>query len=134
MDFLITLDGQRKVTAHLPEGFTVATDQPADEGGSGSAPTPFDLYLAALGTCAGVYVEDFCTHRGIPVDRISLQQSSEFTLDANGKHHLARVTLKISLPDDFPEKYRAAVAHVAELCAVKRSILNPPEFVVSIAG
>lgn len=132
MEILITLDGKRKVTAHLPEGFTVPTDQPVDEGGDGSAPTPFDLYLTALGTCAGVYVEDFCQHRGIPVDRITLKQSAEFTIDAHGKHHLDRVVLKISLPEDFPDKYRSAVAHVAELCAVKRSILNPPEFLVQL--
>ncbi|HZV81505.1 MAG TPA: OsmC family protein, partial [Geobacteraceae bacterium] len=119
--------------AHLEDGTSVPTDQPEEEGGTGTAPTPLDLFIAALATCAGVYVEDFCNHRGIPTGNITLHQSAEFELDNEGKHRLARVSLRIDLPDDFPEKYRAAVVRVAELCAVKKIIHNPPEFHVTAA-
>ena len=128
----ITLDGGRKVTAHLNDGRQVTTDQPVAEGGTDTAPTPFDIFLASLATCAGVYVTDFCNHRNIPTDTITLTQSAEFTIDDKGKDVLAAVSLQIHLPDDFPEKYREAVVRVAELCAVKRAILNPPQFSVQL--
>lgn len=132
MDITVTLDGMRKVTAHLEDGTAVHTDQPVEDGGSGTAPTPLDLFIASLATCAGVYVEDFCNHRGIPTDRITLHQAAEFELAPDGKHRLARVSLRIDLPADFPEKYRSAVVRVAELCTVKRIILDPPEFEVTV--
>jgi len=128
MELKITLDGGKKVSAHLPDGHTVVTDQPIDGGGAGSAPSPYMVFLAAIGTCAGVYVEDFCSHRGIPTSGISLTQKAQFIEDGSGKRHLAKVLLTIHLPGDFPEKYRNAVVKAAELCAVKKAILNPPEF------
>lgn len=128
----VTLDGGRKVTAHLNDGRQVTTDQPVAEGGTDAAPTPFDIFLASLATCAGVYVTDFCKHRNIDTDKISLTQSAEYTLDDKGKHVLAAVSLTINLPDDFPEKYREAVVRVAELCAVKKAILHPPQFSVQL--
>lgn len=134
MDVTVTLDGGRKVTAHMEDGTTIPTDQPVEEGGSGTAPTPIDLFIASLATYAGVYVADFCSHRGIPTDRITLRQSAEFALDGEGRHRLAAVTLRIDLPGDFPEKYRPAVVRVAELCMVKKSILNPPEFRVTLGS
>ncbi|HIJ88187.1 MAG TPA: osmotically inducible protein OsmC [Desulfuromonadales bacterium] len=128
----ITLDGGRKVTAHLNDGRQVTTDQPVAEGGTNAAPTPFDIFLASLATCAGVYVTDFCNHRNIPTDTITLTQSADFTVDDKGKHVLAAVSLTIHLPNDFPEKYREAVVRVAELCAVKRAIVHPPQFSVQL--
>jgi uncharacterized OsmC-like protein len=128
----VTLDGGRKVTAHLNDGRQVTTDQPVAEGGTDTAPTPFDIFLASLATCAGVYVTDFCNHRKIPTDTITLTQSAEFTTDDKGKHLLSAVTLQIHLPVDFPEKYRDAVVRVAELCAVKKAILHPPQFSVRL--
>ena len=128
----VTLDGVRKVTAHLDDGRQIVTDQPVAEGGTDTAPTPFNIFLVSLATCAGVYVTDFCNHRNIPTESITLSQSAEFTLDNNGKHLLAAVSLVIHLPDDFPEKYRDAVVRVAELCAVKKAILHPPQFSVQL--
>jgi len=128
----VTLDGGRRVNAHLNDGRQVTTDQPVDEGGTDTAPTPFDIFLASLATCAGVYVTDFCNHRNIPTDTITLTQSAEFTMDDKGKHVLAAVSLQIHLPVDFPGKYREAVVRVAEFCAVKRAILHPPQFSVQL--
>ena len=133
MEFRITLDGGKKVSAHLPDGHTLLTDQPADAGGEGSAPSPYLVFLAAIGTCAGVYVEDFCSHRGIPTAGISLSQKAEFTHDEDGRRRLAKVSLTIHLPAEFPEKYRNAVVKAAELCAVKKAIMSPPDFEVSAA-
>ncbi len=128
MEIRITLDGRKKVSAHLPDGQTVETDQPTDAGGEGNAPSPYLIFLAAIGTCAGVYVEEFCSHRGIPTEALSLTQKAEFTTDGDGRRSLSKISLVIHLPAGFPEKYRNAVVKAAELCAVKKAIMNPPEF------
>ncbi len=60
----ITFPGNLKVDSTY-KGFTLHTDQPKDEGGDGTAPEPFDLFISFIGTCAGVYVLFFCRERHI---------------------------------------------------------------------
>jgi ribosomal protein S12 methylthiotransferase accessory factor len=120
----ITFEGGKVVTA-LTHGHMIRTDQPVDNGGENSAPSPFDLYLAAIGTCAGVYVKSFCDKRGIPTDRIKLVQTTEFN---NETDLPVNIKIDIQLPEDFPGKYRESVVSVAELCKVKKSIASPPVF------
>jgi putative redox protein len=126
MELKITFGGGKRVDAQV-NGSTIHTDQSAANGGEGSAPEPFTHFLASIGTCAGVYVLGFCQARGIPTDRISLTQRAEFD---EARHRLQRVRIDIHVPPDFPEKYLQAVRRAAETCAVKRAILDPPEFVL----
>lgn len=130
MDILVTFPGGKKVNAEFG-GMTVATDQPAASGGEGSSPTPFDYFLASIATCAGIYVLGFCRERDIPTEGLSLRQHAEFSDAEKGKRRLAKVSLEILLPPGFPEKYRNAVVKTAELCAVKKAILDPPDFEVA---
>ena len=65
MDMEINFPGGKQVTSTY-NGFTVTTDLPKNEGGDGTAPAPFDLFLASIGTCAGVFVVFFCDSRKIP--------------------------------------------------------------------
>lgn len=120
----ISFEGGKIVTA-LVHGHKVTTDQPVSNGGKGTAPSPFDLYLASIGTCAGVYVKSFCDNRQIPTDNIRLIQRTEFSKETGLP---ISITIDIQLPDDFPEKYKDSVIAVAELCKVKKSIANPPVF------
>jgi len=120
----ITFEGGKVVTAHT-HGHDIRTDQPLENGGSNTAPAPFDLYLASIGTCAGIYVKSFCDNRKIPTDKIKIIQKTEFSKETGLPVSL---TIDIQLPADFPEKYKASVISVAELCKVKKSIVNPPEF------
>lgn len=124
MDMQITFPGGKRVDAHY-KGFDIKTDQPAAGGGEGSAPSPFDLFLASLGTCAGFYVLSFCQERNIPTDDIHLVMRTERDPQ---KKMIGRVTIDIILPEEFPEKYLSAVRQAAGLCTVKRNIQNPPEF------
>lgn len=126
MDMTITFPGGKRVDAAF-DGFVVETDQPPSGGGEGSAPAPFSLFLASIGTCAGIYVLGFCQARNIPTDGVRLVQHNEWD---PASHRLARVRLDIELPASFPEKYREAVRRAAESCAVKKAIANPPELVV----
>ena len=72
MDMEIVFAGGKKVDA-VYKGFTVKTDQSESSGGRGSAPQPFDLFLASIGTCAGIYVLSYCQNHRIDADRIKLQ-------------------------------------------------------------
>lgn len=120
----ITFDGGKVVSAHFG-GFTVKTDQPVKGGGTESAPAPFDLYLASIGTCAGIYVKSFCDNRQILTDGIKIIQHTEFSRETGLP---IKLTIDIQLPPEFPEKYKASLINVAELCKVKKSIASPPAF------
>jgi putative redox protein len=120
----ITFDGGKVVTAHS-HGHLIKTDQPVANGGENSAPSPFELYLASIGTCAGIYVKSFCENRKIPTDKIKIIQNNEYNKESGLP---VNITLDIQLPADFPERYKAAVISAAALCKVKKSIASPPVF------
>jgi len=130
MEIRITFPGGKKVNAEMG-GIVIPTDQPVEEGGEGTAPSPFIYFLASLGTCAGIYVLSFCQQRAIDTEGLSLTQQMEFGIDESGKKRLSRLTLEIMLPPGFPEKYHNAIVKTAELCTVKKVVTDPPEFVIS---
>jgi putative redox protein len=125
-EMIITIGEGKKVDAEF-NGFTIHTDQSVHAGGEGSAPEPFTLFLASIGTCAGIYVSSFCQSRGIPTEGIRLVQSHFVKESGRG---IGKIELAIELPASFPEKYKDALISAANLCAVKKHIMNPPEFVV----
>ena len=120
----VTFPGGKRVDAEYG-GFTVRTDQPPQGGGEGSAPPPFDLFLASIATCAGIYVKGYCDSRGIGTEGLKLEMRIERDPE---KHRVARLAIEIKLPDGFPEKHKEAVIRAADLCAVKKHILSPPTF------
>lgn len=122
----ITFEGKKKIIADF-NGHRIVTDQPVRGGGEGSAPAPFDLFLASIGTCAGIYVKSFCDQRGISTEGISLEQEMKFNPQT---HLISDLEIRILLPADFPEKYKDAVINSANLCAVKRHLHNPPNMSV----
>lgn len=109
-------------------GFVVKTDQPVKYGGENSAPSPYDYFLASLGTCAGIYILGFCQERKIPTERVSLTQRLEYGKTPEGKTFIDKIVIEILVPQEFPEKYHNALVKVADQCAVKKTILNPPKF------
>lgn len=127
MNMKITFPGGLAVNAAF-KGFTVTTDQRVEHGGGATAPEPFDLFLASLGTCAGLYALRFCEQRGIGTRGLGLTLTTE--TDREGKR-LALVRLKIELPAGFPEKYSEAIIRSVDQCAVKRQIMEPPRFEVA---
>lgn len=130
MEMLINFPGGKRVTSTY-KGFTVKTDQPQSEGGDGSAPEPYDLFLSSMGTCAGVYIVYFCESRDIPTDGISMT----LRFGRNEKSHLMeKIAIEIHLPPAFPDKYSKAVIRAAEMCTVKRTLSHPPEIQVTANG
>lgn len=129
MDIKITFPGGKKVYAEI-NGMIIKTDQPKEYGGEGSAPSPFIHFLASIGTCAGIYILGFCQERNIPVENISINQKMIYIPIEDGKMKLDKIVIDISVPPDFPEKYLKAITKVADQCAVKKTIINPPDFEV----
>lgn len=122
----IIFEGGKVVTAYS-HGHIIKTDQPINSGGQDSAPSPFELFLVSIGTCAGIYVKSFCDNRKISTENIKIIQTAKFD-EETGLPTI--ITLDIKLPADFPEKYKEAVISVAELCKVKKTVANPPVFEV----
>jgi ribosomal protein S12 methylthiotransferase accessory factor len=120
----VKFPGGKKVDAEY-DGFTIRTDQPAKAGGEGSAPQPFDLFLASIATCAGIYVKGYCDARGIATDGLAMRMHVERD---EARHRVARLVMEIELPPGFPEKHRDAVIRAADQCAVKKHIFEPPQF------
>ncbi len=127
MEMTITFPGGKKVDAEV-RGHVVRTDQSTYGGGDDSAPAPYELFLASLGTCAGIYVLGFCESRGLSTEGVRLVQRHHFDPMTRG---LAKVSIDVEVPPDFPEKYHDALVRVANQCAVKKTLLNPPEIEVN---
>ena len=124
-EIVVSLPGGRRVDAQVG-GHVVRTDQPVGNGGEDTAPSPFQLFLAAIGTCAGIFVQGFCAKRGIPFEGIRIVERPRY--DEAGT--LIAVDLDIEVPPGFPEKYREALVRVADQCSVKRAIQAQPVFQV----
>jgi ribosomal protein S12 methylthiotransferase accessory factor len=127
MDMKVYFPGGKRVYADYG-GFTIETDQPARGGGDDSAPAPFDLFLASIGTCAGIYALGFMQQRGIDPTGSSIAMTSHFD-PAVGL--ITGIDLELTLPDGFPEKYREAVINAMNLCAVKKHLQQPPAFKIT---
>lgn len=119
-----------ETTAH---GHTIRTDQPERSGGEGSAPAPFDLFLASIATCAGYYALTFCQKREL--DTTGLGLTLEPVRDPE-RRRFATIRMTLKLPEGFPERYREAILRAIDQCAVKRHIVEAPEFVTEavVAG
>jgi putative redox protein len=126
MEMMIDFPGGDRVDAHFGP-FTVMTDQPKAKDDPGSAPSPFDLFLASIATCAGFYVLEFCNQRNLPTEGIRVIQRSHRN-HATGM--IENVDIEIQTPPGFPEKYLPSLIRSAELCAVKKHIEKPPVFKV----
>ncbi len=126
MDIQVSFPGGKRVAAAFG-AHAIVTDQPRELGGEDSAPAPFDLFLASLATCAGIYVLGFCQARGLATDGFAITQRND--LDPETKLP-RRIELTVKFPTDFPEKYKPAVLRAAEGCKVKKTIAAQPELVV----
>jgi len=130
MDMEIYFPGGKRVYADYG-GFTIQTDQPARSGGEGSAPAPFDLFLASIGTCAGIYALGFMQQRGIDPEGSKLIMRSHYNPTIG---LIDTIDLELKTPPGFPDKYRDAIINAMELCAVKKHLQQPPAFAVTTAA
>jgi ribosomal protein S12 methylthiotransferase accessory factor len=128
-EILISFPGGQKVSAEA-FGHIIETDQSRRAGGEGSAPEPFALFLASIGTCAGIYVLSFLQSRGLSTKGLQIRQRLHFDPTTG---LLAGVDLDIEVPDSVPEKYHAAIRRAADMCAVKKVIAAQPRFNIEVS-
>lgn len=122
MDFRIGLIGKKQVEIEI-KGFRIKTDQPIADGGDASAPSPFDLFIASIGTCAGFFIQSYCQARAISTEGLELIAHVERD---EVKHLVSKISIEIVMPSDFPEKHRLGLISAVNACTVKKHLQNPP--------
>ncbi len=123
----VSFPGGKRIDARIGD-FIVYTDQSLENGGEETAPEPFQLFLASIATCAGIYALEFCQARGISGEGMTLTMSYEWD---EKKHAIETMHIEAKLPPGFPDQYKKAVARAMDLCTVKKHIIHPPEFIIT---
>lgn len=128
-EVVVTFPENVKVNAQIND-FTIETDQPEKSGGDNSAPSPFSLFTASIATCAGYFALKFCRARKLKTEGMSLVL--KYAWDKEQKR-FPDMEIELKLPDDFPEKYKDAIIRAMDQCVVKKHILEPPSFSISVS-
>ena len=123
------LQGQ-KLQASFGE-HSIVSDQSVQAGGDAEHPEPFDYFAASMPLCAAFFMRKFCEQREISTQGMRVIQE---TTNVGDDKFQKRFSLKVVLPDGFPEKYRKALLAAANSCTVKKVIQNVPEFEIEIAN
>ena len=109
------------------DDFSVIADQPIRYKGDGSAPSPFDYFLASSALCAAYFVKVYCAARDIPTDNIRLSQNN--IVDPENRYKQI-FKIQIELPADIAEKDRQGILRSIDRCTVKKVIQTGPEFII----
>jgi ribosomal protein S12 methylthiotransferase accessory factor len=111
------------------DDFTVVADQPIRYKGDGSAPGPFDYFLASSALCAAYFVKLYCDTRSIPTDNIRLSQNN--IVDPENRYQQL-FKIQVELPADISAKDRQGILRSIERCTVKKVVQAGPEFVIEV--
>lgn len=122
----ILFPGEKRVDVRLGS-HVIHTDQPPLHGGQDAHPAPFDLFLASIGACSGIFALGFCQARGLSTEGLALHQTVTF----DEKTHLPTgIRLELTLPQGFPQKYEAPILRSIEHCTVKKALAAMPHIEV----
>ncbi|RUO28136.1 OsmC domain/YcaO domain-containing protein [Aliidiomarina sedimenti] len=111
------------------DDFTVITDQPIRYKGDGSAPSPFDYFLASSAMCAAYFVKVYCNSRDIPTDNIRLSQNN--IVDPEDRYNQI-FKIQVELPEDISDKDRQGILRSIERCTVKKVVQTGPDFQIEV--
>ncbi len=109
------------------DDFTVVADQPIRYKGDGSAPGPFDYFLASSALCAAYFVKLYCNTRNIPTDNIRLSQNN--IVDPEDRYKQI-FKIQVELPADISAKDRQGILRSIERCTVKKVVQTGPDFII----
>jgi len=107
------------------DDFTVVTDQPIRYKGDGSAPSPFDYFLASSALCAAYFVRVYCKARDIPTENIRLSQNN--IVDPENRYNQI-FRIEVELPENISDKDRQGILRSIDRCTVKKVVQTGPEF------
>ena len=108
----------------------ILSDQSVAVGGKAEHPEPFDYFLASMPLCAAFYMRKFCQQRDISTSGLKVVQNCENA--AEDDNYKKKITLAVTLPENFPKKYNKAILAAANTCTVKKVIQALPEFDIAI--
>jgi ribosomal protein S12 methylthiotransferase accessory factor len=111
------------------DDFSVIADQPIRYKGDGSAPGPFDYFLASSALCAAYFVKVYCSSRDIPTENIRLSQNN--IVDPEDRYNQI-FQIQVELPESISEKDRKGIVRSIDRCTVKKVVQSGPEFKVEI--
>ncbi|MFE9651232.1 OsmC family protein [Streptomyces sp. NPDC006365] len=111
-------------------GHQLLVDQPADAGGTDTAPTPTELFAASLATCIAFYAGRYLHRHGLP--RTGLRVRTEFTMATDRPARVTSLRVVVVPPPELPEQRRAALLAVASHCTVHNTLQQPPEIDIEL--
>lgn len=106
-------------------------DQPTEDGGSDSAPTPTEMFVASLASCVAFYVRRFLFRHDLPTDGLSV--TTQFSMGERPAR-VGEIRVSIQLPEGIPEDRRAALLAVASHCTIHNTLQQPPDVTVDLAS
>jgi len=116
--FEVIFPGNKKVDVKFKD-FLVKTDQSKKNEGDETAPEPFQIFLASLGACAGIYAKSFCDTRDLDTTGMKLELTPYFK---KGLSHMEKIEITLHVNQSFPEKYVKAIIKAMNACAVKNQL------------
>jgi uncharacterized OsmC-like protein len=129
MGSMTVVHDRGKIFRAQVRGHTILADQPVENKGEDTAPTPSELLVASLATCMGIYVAGFLGRHGIDTSGLSLEVTWE---KATKPDRIKAFRVEIRLPAGIPEKLRAPLLRVASSCFVHNTITHQPEVEVEL--
>ena len=121
--------GEGQKLSAVSDDYCIDVDMPSSEGGKSSAPEPTHLFLASLATCAAHYARKFCESKSLPMEGLGLKVRYGYNKQGT---QISKFTYELTIPEGFPEKYKAALLRALDLCPIKKLLLSPPAFQMEI--
>jgi putative redox protein len=125
----VNYEGGDRLSVNI-RGHELNTDQPLEDGGGDTAPTPTELFLGGLAACIAFYAERFLRRSGLPA--AGLQVSCSYAW-AENPHRVGEIQLAVDAPGLTPER-RPAFERVIEHCAVHNTLEHPPAIALRVRG
>jgi uncharacterized OsmC-like protein len=111
-------------------GHVISVDQPIEDGGDDTAPTPTELFIASLASCVAFYARRYLARHELPTEGLS----AEATFEMGAKPaRVSRIEVRLILPSGVPAERREALLAVASHCTVHNSLTNPPDVRITLA-
>lgn len=111
-------------------GHALYSDQPVEDGGEDSAPTPTELFVMSLASCVAFYAERFLRRHRLSTEGLSVSCAYGW---AEGPHRVGSLELSIHAPGLSDER-RVAFERVVERCTIHNTLLHPPEVRIRIGA
>jgi uncharacterized OsmC-like protein len=128
-EILVSHDGGDRFTVDI-RGHRLTVDQPIEDGGLDTAPTPTELFVAGLAACVAHYARRYLARHDLPTEGLAVE--TRFSM-ATRPARVDRIDVCLHLPDGVPDERRAALLAVASHCTVHNTLENAPHVVIGLA-